>query len=132
MPNKGKEPKEPPRRFLTNGLANAWEGINLLRARVREQGTIMLHPKSQKVAALTIKNARLNAEVLKPALVRLRVAGGKMPGIDDLISECRKLYEAIGREVASTQASKDGWTIRRTLSWLKRKAAREEVSQDPL
>ena len=76
----------------------------------------MAHPKNQKIEALTIKIARLNAEVLKPVLLRLRVAGEKMPVIDDIIAECQKLYDSTGREVASTQASKDGWTIRRTLS----------------
>ena len=116
--------------FRTKGLAQAWEGVDGLRNRVREHGKLFMHPKSQKVAANTIGNAILNQEVLKPALVRLRVAKGKMPAIDDLIEECTKLYAALGREVDSQVPSKDGWTLRRMLSWIKRKALRKEVGKE--
>ena len=118
--------------YSTAGLAEAWELTEALRLRAREHGQLLLHPKSQKVAALTIKNALLNQEVLKPAIIRLRMAGGKMPNIDDVISECERFFQKVGREVTSTQPSKDGWTIRRMLSWLKRKCVRKEVGKDPL
>ena len=119
------------RKFQCKGLALAWEGVDFLRARVREHGKLILHPKSQKVAACTIKNALLNQDVLIPAMVRLRNSKGKMPLIDELIPECSALYVKMNREVEANTDSKDGWSIRRMLSWLKRKAKRGEFGKDP-
>ena len=129
MPNRSSD--RPVVKFNCQGLATAWEGVDVLRARVREQGKLILHPKSQKVAATTIKNALLNQEVLRPALIRLRIADGKMPVIDELIAECASMYQKVAREVELTTGSKDGWSIRRLLSWMKRKAVRKELGKDP-
>ena len=119
-------------KFECRGLASAWDGVDAIRARVREHGKLILHPKSQKVAACTIKNALLNQDVLRPPLVRLRKARGKMPVIDDVIAECAKTYGLVFRETETNAASKDAWTLRRMLSWLKRKAARKEIGKDPI
>ena len=129
--NNGKPGKEQ-KSFEANGLALNWESSDQLRNRLREHGKLMMHPKSQKVAANTIKNAILNVEVLKPAVVRLRASGGKMPAIDDLIAECVAFYQKTGKDVDNDVACKDAWTLRRMLSWLKRKANREEVGKDSL
>ena len=120
------------KKFQCAGLAVAWEGVDCLRARVREHGKLVLHPKSQKVAACTIKNALLNQDVLIPALVRLRNSKGKIPLIDELIPECAAMYKKVNTEVDGLTDSKDAWSIRRMLSWLKRKAKREEVGKDPV
>ena len=89
----------------------------------------MAHPSNQKIAACSIANAKLNKHVLRPALQRLKVAKGKLPTIDSLITECDELYAKCAREVGSDTGAKDGWSLRRMLSWLKRKAKREEVSK---
>ena len=98
--------------YRAEGLADAWDGSALLRARAREHGKLLLHPRSQKVAANTVQNAILNKEVLAPTLVRLRVAHGKMPAVDDVIDQCGKVYENMGREVEIMASSKDGWSLR--------------------
>ena len=123
--------RAPKAKFECKGLALAWDNIDAIRARVREHGKLILHPKSQKVAACTIKNALLNSDVFRPALVRLRKAKGKMPEIDRLTEECRKTYNMVYREVELNTESKDAWTLRRMLSWLKRKAVRKEIGKDP-
>ena len=116
--------------FRAAGLATAWEGVDTIRARVRELGKLLAHPKSQKIAAMSIANAKLNKSVLKPALQRLRLANGKLPPVDSLIYQCQELYAACGREVEPDTKAKDAWTLRRMMSWIKRKAKRMEVSQD--
>ena len=115
--------------FETKGLATAWEGMQSLRPRVRDHGKLILHPKSQKVAGNTIKNAVLNRDVLHPCMVRLRQARGKLPVIDRLVEECRSMYGKCGREPDDLAESKDAWSIRRMLSWLKRKCKREEIGK---
>ena len=118
----------PGRAYNTKGLSCAWEGDDLIRTRIREQGKLMAHPPSQKIATCSISNAKLNQQVLKPALVRLKQSAGKIPLIDNLIPECEELYAKCAREVESDAGAKDAWSLRRMLSWLKRKAKRMEVS----
>ena len=116
--------------YRSAGLASAWEGTESLRVRIREHGKLLMHPKTQKIAAMSIQNAKMNKYVLLPALQRLRLSGGKLPAVDALISQCEELYGRCAREVASDTSAKDGWTLRRLLSWMKRKAKRQEVSND--
>ena len=130
--NSSSKAKKETKPYEANGLAINWENSDQLRNRLREHGKLMMHPKSQKVAANTIKNAILNVEVLKPAVLRLRASNGKMPVIDELIAECVAVYQKVGKEPYNDVACKDAWTLRRMLSWLKRKATRGEVGKDSL
>ena len=77
----------------------------------------------------TVARCCLNVEVLTPVLVRSTACGHKAPEVENLREEISGFLSLSHRPDAGDDEIDDcAWEIRKMLTFIKRKAKREEVS----
>ena len=111
-------------RFSAQGLAQEWDAVESIRARVREGGLLEQGPSNQDP---TNKTAATNMEMLVPLLVRLQASALHLPSVTDLRSEVADFYNLNNREVTESQVDDTAWCCRRFVVFVKRKAQKRLV-----
>ena len=113
------------------GMHLVWDGEPCVRKKLRDFGTMMIHPVAQKWCEPSRKNAIANMEVLLPT-VRRFVAGNpakKVPYLAPLQREISRFFDLAGIQTSQQEVYKSAWGIRKMLGFLKRKCLRKEVTK---
>lgn len=121
------------------GLCDKWDAIPALRARLRDEGRLVLMASGEGekghvpegAVPRTVANLRLNASVMSPVLVRMSVARDKVPCIDTLIPELDALYRAHGYTPYNKTLKDESWSIRYLYGVLKGLTWKKTAPKDP-
>ncbi|CAE7621540.1 unnamed protein product [Symbiodinium sp. CCMP2592] len=106
------------------GLASQWDQDEALREDLR-QGKPLIAEVSEKQVDIHMPS-RYN-RLLLPVLHRMRDASKKLPGIDELRHEIRKVLKMNKRDPTDEEVDRFGWLIRKNLGFIKMKCRRQEV-----
>ena len=124
-------------RVCFDGLGAAWENIPSLR-RLADAGKGLMVPTVPGMTAClgSLKEAKENYHALKAVLQIMAAAGSvDTPGIEVLSGCCRNFLE-LGRYPIEADipmvAHRDAWSLKRCLTFLRRKWARQEYPKDCL
>lgn len=114
-----------------SGLALAWEGCASVRGHVREHKQLLVHPATAKFCEPTRPNSVANSAILKPALRHLaRTPGFKLPHLENLQNEISMLMSKLGIQLGDQGAYKPSVELKKLLGFIKRRAARKEVTKE--
>lgn len=112
------------------GLHLLWDGVPSVRTKVRETGTLLVHPPSQKWCEPNRKNAVANLDALTPVIRKFaEYPARKVPYLAPLQREIALLFEMIGADANAKEIYKSAWGVRKMLGFLKRKVMRKEVTK---
>ena len=115
--------------FDCSGLSEEWDQNEDIRSRLRNGLGLVRDVAKSKDS--TIAQCTANSDVLHPALHKLFAAGLKLPEIDRLREECARTYAKASKTPEADTVDDDAWELRKMCRFVKRKANREEVSQEP-
>ncbi len=115
--------------FDCRNLAEEWDGIANVRSRIRGGGSLV--NVIQKSRDASISQCVANMDVLLPMVHRLYACGRKLPEVPRLREECAKVYSLASKVASEDMVDDDSWELRKMVRFVKRKAQREEVTQDP-
>ena len=114
-------------RFELDGLGKTWDDVTSIRDRLKA-GKGLLTCKNSSDSS--IPECVQNQEVLIPVLHRSFACKLKLPEIEGLREQIGIVYTKNLREPTESQIDDDGWDIRKMIRFLKRKANRDDPSQD--
>ena len=115
--------------FEASGLGSEWDGLDVVRDRLRAGKPLVVQPKTKGKDA-TIPECTSNSDVLLPALQRLFVSQLKLPDIESLREEVNIVYSKNQRQAKEDEIDDAAWDLRKMLRFIKRKANRDNPSQD--
>lgn len=114
-------------RFEMDGLGKTWDDVASIRDRLKA-GKRLVTCKSSHDSS--IPECVQNQEVLIPVLHRSFACKLKLPEIEGLREQIGIVYTKSLREPTDSEIDDDGWDIRKMIRFLKRKATRDDPSQD--
>lgn len=117
--------------FDPTDLGKEWERCDAVRERLRDGHPLLVASKSKGNHA-TIPDCTANEALLRPALCRLLVCKLKLPSIPSLRPQVQAVYALCQRTPDDSEIDDSAWEIRKLMRFIKRKAQREEPSQDTL
>jgi len=115
--------------FDCRDLAEEWDSNADVRSRIRGGGSLVKIIQKSKDAS--INQCVGNMDVLLPMVHRLYACGRKLPEVPRLREECAKVYSLASKVATEDMVDDDSWELRKLLRFVKRKAQREEVTQEP-
>lgn len=114
-----------------DGLATVWESSCEVRDVVRTKSKLLVHPEATKFCEATRSNCINNGGVLKPMLRRLHnTPKFALPHLEPLQREVLLLLEKLGGNPGERLVYKTAVELKKLLGFLKRRAARKEVTKD--
>ena len=111
-------------KFDTDGLDKEWDASLSLRARLRAEGGLLLGA----LGDFSISWAVNNMDFMTPLLVRSSACNHKAVEVEGLREQVEGLLRLNQREVSESDVDDCAWELRKLLTFMKRKATREEVS----
>ena len=114
-----------------SGLSIIWESNEIIRDRIRKDRKLCLHPATQRYCEPSRPNAVTNAQVLFPALQKLKdTPQWKLPHLEPIQEEITKLFEKVAAPVEDQYIYTASVEVKRLLGFIKRRASRKEVTKD--
>ena len=111
-------------KFDAEGLRDEWDKIEGIRLRLRRGKPLLAGTMSE----YTISRCVENTEVLTPVLLRSVACDHKRPEVELLREEIENLLMMNQREFSESHIDDMAWEVRKLLTFVKRKAQRQEVS----
>ena len=116
-------------------LPTAWEGIRSIRNQIQGGRSLMVSTVAGMAGVLgNLKDCSENSECLMAILERMKASlTCDTPGVDILSVACRVALELCrydDQEGLAAVAHRDAWGMKRCLSTLRRKWARNETPKD--
>ena len=106
-------------------LPAEWDSSEAIRTRLRDG--LSLTNIEDKKASVKIPTCVSNYDVLLPVLAQV-ANGARLAEIDDLRDAIAALYAQHSRQVSDSDVDDDAWALREMMSFVKRKAQRQEPS----
>ncbi|CAE7773798.1 unnamed protein product [Symbiodinium microadriaticum] len=110
-------------KFDAEGLRDEWDKIEGIRLRLRRGKPLLAGTMSE----YTISRCVENTEVLTPVLLRSVACDHKRPEVELLREEIENLLMMNQREFSESHIDDMAWEVRKLLTFVKRKAQRQEV-----
>ena len=114
------------------GLAEQWEGQDLVRARIREVKCLIARPSGHQWCEGNWPNCTANDFILKPVLERMKQDERKLPHLDPLRAELACLSHRLSIKFTEKEIYTMAVEVKKLRSFVKRRACRKEVTKDPV
>ena len=111
-------------KFDAEGLRDEWDSIEALRVRLRSGRPLL----SGTMSEYSINRCTANRDVLIPVLLRSVACDHKRAEVEPLREEIENLLMMNQRQFSESHIDDMAWEVRKLLTFIKRKAQRQEVS----
>ena len=111
-------------KFDAEGLRDEWDSIEALRVRLRSGRPLL----SGTMSEYSINRCTANRDVLIPVLLRSVACDHKRAEVEPLREEIENLLMMNQRQFSESHIDDMVWEVRKLLTFIKRKAQRQEVS----
>lgn len=110
-----------------HGLAEMWEGHRVLRERAFVTKALMGWPSDKVIGIPSWKASEVNFVILKSLLSIYSLT--KPPALQDIESQVGRFFEMCGIPKDPVQIHLDSWGLKRSVSYLVRRARRSKQSR---
>ncbi|CAE7421064.1 unnamed protein product [Symbiodinium sp. CCMP2456] len=113
-------------RFDCAGLKEDWDGLQNVREALRAGGDLV----TGNLGEFSVARCVANLDILMPLAARSFACAHRRPEIEGLREQTTLTLQAHHRQPDESTVDDWAWELRKLLTFMKRKAARREVSTD--